>query len=1350
MEQKPRTLCTSQAYICECDVKIVLSVDLDEELSEVCNESNTSYSLQNQHTAPRIVHAVIEWTLVCSAYFILLASFYAVVSVTQQDRAPQLGNWTANSRSGALLLVLVSAACAFALWSHVSIRYPSQQRGHWLHTRLSLTVLLLPLAVLGCMLLFEPDVFKKGAQATQWDGNPDRGHCIRNEGDIFVHCGDLNKFPYVDISSFDGTLQQFEQLLSIIMPLIADDLVINHVRIDTACVRQAICNTFVRPCAWDKCGARPRSCTPPELREPVHTCAALLVQILQGQSQTQGFRSMFGASVYESIMRELQLADAYSNVYNATLCAPWDQKAIVRSRIRQLSLSTGDSIVDCGWGNVTSFETSLETDSKHDFSPVALASVSMSTTFFLVFLLLPELSLPPRSQRGLQFMNRTWRHLTLPSCTCAFLNLLSSWISYSLAVQLEADLGSADERAGNDENTLQSWSFVHTVISAFSLLAALKFLSYTPPKSRDAKHVHGAEDPDHEPQGILRHCRRLKEEWTNPATGRFFLVKVVLAEAAEVLIQLLSLSTGAINQDVTQVLVGAVTISGNLVLVPLAVLWQLRRKQLPFLTQRIVLTLLLGELFFDKIYSLTIVALRSEPILESSRGPLDLDQIILHSSAMMPLASSALDMSDVLTLQRFFKAGFKGQRELHMGLRIRRVYTWLCTAAIAFGAGFCAYMIAASATQAADCKQRIGAIAACATPRAYFSAGVFSPTECAFDRVVEFTCAHSLNNGGSELHIPDASEYREMKQLVRIDVSQNRDLASVPRSWRHAPALRTLKLAHTPGLRHLPYVLCTWTAWVGNRTDIELDLEHSNAASRLNWSGQLLTADKRELHLLDSCRDAFATSLSHLDLSRNGLICSCDSNSGMQDSGRCDCPWVDALKPLQRLSYLDLTYNNVTFLPGEFFDDLKHMEGASLALAGNRVRAARMPLVGNASFWVRSLFPARDTLTFLNIMSHSPVSHSGNFWSDMDQLTALHELWLHGNLFSQSDPQRVLPLHNGGLSHLQRLRRLVVYAFRFREGGGLQANTFHNFESLTRLDLHNADIWFADVQAFLGLSLLSRLQMNSCNMDRIPAGSFEGLSSLEELQLKSNRIVSLPSRTFANLPALTDLSLSKNPISHVASDALHGLDELLELHFDNIPSNVSLSPAVFLPLAKLSKLSLSLSLGLVLPPSVLDPLTSLIDLDLFGCSSRLLQPGIFDALGHLAILRMRYMIELASLPRGLFLELRNLHTLVLHGNSNLTIRNESFQGLENVTFMTLDAAVLRSVEAGAFQPLSKLSELVLILSLQHGWNTTINRTLVGLRWEATIFLCHIEWDRVSERELRTLRGSWGSCVQQLW
>ena len=75
------------------------------------------------------------------------------------------------------------------------------------------------------------------------------------------------------------------------------------------------------------------------------------------------------------------------------------------------------------------------------------------------------------------------QHLSLATFACAMLNLISSWTSYSLAVQLDARSTRVLEiRAGNSDNdsggaaSLERWALVHAAVAALCLLAALSFV----------------------------------------------------------------------------------------------------------------------------------------------------------------------------------------------------------------------------------------------------------------------------------------------------------------------------------------------------------------------------------------------------------------------------------------------------------------------------------------------------------------------------------------------------------------------------------------------------------------------------------------------------------------------------------------------------------------------------------------------------------------------------------------------------------------------------------------------------------------------------------------------------------
>ena len=141
-----------------------------------------------------------------------------------------------------------------------------------------------------------------------------------------------------------------------------------------------------------------------------------------------------------------------------------------------------------------------------------------------------------------------------------------------------------------------------------------------------------------------------------------------------------------------------------------------------------------------------------------------------------------------------------------------------------------------------ECREQLGILADCASPRYYFKDGYFlgTPT-CAIEDYVAFNCANGTLIDVDTL-FDNSSVYADMVRLERIDVSGNRRLASLPRSWSAVPNDIVVLAARNPALTGVPYALCRKTM------NITIDVSDTPFSKAVNWSEQILKDVPRNKH----------------------------------------------------------------------------------------------------------------------------------------------------------------------------------------------------------------------------------------------------------------------------------------------------------------------------------------------------------------------------------------------------------------------------------------------------------------------------------------------------------------------
>ena len=231
-----------------------------------------------------------------------------------------------------------------------------------------------------------------------------------------------------------------------------------------------------------------------------------------------------------------------------------------------------------------------------------------------------------------------------------------------------------------------------------------------------------------------------------------------------------------------------------------------------------------------------------------------------------------------------------------------------------------------------ECREQLGILADCARPRYYFKNGFFlgTPT-CAIEDYVAFDCANGTLIDVDNL-FDNSSVYADMIRLERIDVSGNRRLASLPRSWSAVPNDIVVSAAHNPALISVPYALCRKIA------NITIDVSNTPFAKVVNWSGQISKEvprnndfESRNLDVSRSCLNS-AQHAHTLDVSNNGLTC-----------GLRHCEFEATILNMRNLSFLDIGHNEIKKIDGSLSSITRNIQVMALEIS----RFPAINLVGN-------------------------------------------------------------------------------------------------------------------------------------------------------------------------------------------------------------------------------------------------------------------------------------------------------------------------------------------------------------------------------------------------------------------
>ena len=271
---------------------------------------------------------------------------------------------------------------------------------------------------------------------------------------------------------------------------------------------------------------------------------------------------------------------------------------------------------------------------------------------------------------------------------------------------------------------------------------------------------------------------------------------------------------------------------------------------------------------------------------------------------------------------------------------------------------------------------------------------------------------------------------------------------------------------------------------------------------------------------------------------------------------------------------------------------------------------------------------------------------------------------------------------------------LTLLHLRLNAISSVDATAFAGLSSLTEINLSYNRIESLHKDTFEGLMALTSLYLNYNSITSLHKDLFKGLTALSELKFESNHIKVLEDGIFNDTTALKRLFLQHNRISILDEDTFKGLANLEDI---SLPFNrVSwLHEDTFKDLTSLKRLIIHDNRISSLPAGIFHgPAASLDGLYLSGNSILSLDEDIFDGLGNLTTLDLQ-VNKLSLLPANLFDETTKLEVLQLHSNSIESLPEDIFGGLTALTTLYLSYNSLSSLPSDLFQGLTALSYLYL-------------------------------------------------------
>ena len=278
---------------------------------------------------------------------------------------------------------------------------------------------------------------------------------------------------------------------------------------------------------------------------------------------------------------------------------------------------------------------------------------------------------------------------------------------------------------------------------------------------------------------------------------------------------------------------------------------------------------------------------------------------------------------------------------------------------------------------------------------------------------------------------------------------------------------------------------------------------------------------------------------------------------------------------LTGLTTLDLSYNQISELPGGVFDDLTAL--TTLDLSANRI-----------DLWSSDIFDNLTALTTLNLKQALGDGNSltEDTFANLAALTTLD-----------------LSLNRGALSLSLRWR------------------LFNNLTNLTTLNLRHCfeRSTILPENFFEGLTALTTLDLSMNSLSHLPEGIFDDLTALTTLELNQNQFFELPEGIFDQLTALTTLRLGSQIGASLTFRDVSIFNELTALTTLELYDNrlTSLNAALFNQTTALTSLNLHSNQLSTLPENIFSSLSALTTLDLTDNEFETLPDGFFIGLESL-------------------------------------------------------------------------------------------------------------------------------------
>jgi insulin-like growth factor-binding protein complex acid labile subunit len=277
------------------------------------------------------------------------------------------------------------------------------------------------------------------------------------------------------------------------------------------------------------------------------------------------------------------------------------------------------------------------------------------------------------------------------------------------------------------------------------------------------------------------------------------------------------------------------------------------------------------------------------------------------------------------------------------------------------------------------------------------------------------------------------------------------------------------------------------------------------------------------------------------------------------------------LKNLINLNYLDLSFNNLSFMSQDAFEfnlNLEYLDLSSnclyefsivliklkyLNLDNNQINSTNQVLKDYYSIEIFKM--ANNRLEMYPSFEMSQIKSENvetflEFHLNQNQINEIKYFsFIFGKLLlANFDSNQISSIETDAFLNCRSLESLSIAQNRLRN---LTENNFHFLFSLIHLNVSFNEINFIELKTFMNLNKLKSLDLNYNKLISIENDLFFGLINLNDLYLMSHNEMTFYNQSFHHLPNISSIVLNESLISNYKCLFMHNLQRDIQRTISN-------------------------------------------------------------------------------------------------------------------------------------------------------------------------------------------------------